>query len=119
MNKHKSSCSKASCYVVGKVNYETLNTLYERKSETNNDNKRELLWDTRAYLTVTPHLDDFMSPLITTNQPKIMKGIAKGLVIEGIGTVNYSIKDDKGADFTITTQAFYTPEVTRRIFSPK
>jgi hypothetical protein len=78
-----------------------------------------LLWDTGATLSVTPYMEDFISPLITTDQPKIMKGIAKGLQIQGIGTVKYQLLDDNGESYTITTQAYYTPDAKRRIFSPQ
>ena len=70
-------------------------------------------------MAVTPYLNDFTLTLITTNQPKVMKGIAAGLAIEGVGTIEYMLKDDNNETYIVKTQAFYAPKAARRIFSPQ
>jgi hypothetical protein len=110
----KDSVQEPMCLLVKAVG--NMSDLFQQKGS---NKVNELLWDTGATLTVTPHLNDFVSPLNTTSQPKIMKGIAKGLSIEGIGTVEYKVHDDAGKPYIIRTQAYYTPEAKRRIFSPQ
>ncbi|MGH7974322.1 MAG: hypothetical protein ACREBR_02255 [bacterium] len=48
-----------------------------------------------------------------------MKGITKGLPVEGIGILTWYFVDGKGIIQKIETEGLYVPEVTIRLFSPQ
>ena len=48
-----------------------------------------------------------------------MKGLAKGLDINGSGIVQYGVLDNNNTMVYLTSRAYYVPTATRRIFSPQ
>lgn len=72
----------------------TVQTMFKHGSQNNEE--VEVLWDTGATLSVTPFLQDFCTDVEPTKEAMVMKGIAKGLMVKGIGQVSYSVEDDKG-----------------------
>jgi GAG-pre-integrase domain/Zinc knuckle len=79
----------------------------------------EILWDTGATLSVTPHKIDFVTEIKECDTPRVMKGLAKGLNIAGTGEVAYTVRAQDGTDLVIRTPAYYVPQATRRILSPQ
>lgn len=79
----------------------------------------EILWDTGATSSVGNHQSDFVGPIEPSIHAKVMKGIAKGLKIEGIGKISYQVVSDTGKTFIIESPAFYVPDANRKIFSPQ
>lgn len=79
----------------------------------------EVLWDTGATLSVSAHKEDFIGVITPTATKQVMKGIAKGLNISGMGEIAYKLLMDDNSTVTITTPAYYVPLANRRIFSPQ
>jgi hypothetical protein len=79
----------------------------------------EVLWDTGATLGVSPNLSDFVSTIKTTTASRTMKGIAKGLVIEGIGEVDHKLQTTTNDYIILRIPTYYVPGANRRIFSPQ
>jgi hypothetical protein len=73
----------------------------------------EILWDTGATLSVTPHKTDYVTTIKITGSNQIMKGIAKGFKIQVIGEVEYNITTIQGDIVCIRTPAYYVPESNR------
>eukprot|EP00957_Ditylum_brightwellii_P014622 1102046-Ditylum_brightwellii.AAC.1 len=61
------------------------------------DSCKDIMLDTSATRAVTFCKDDFISFKCCHNKKKVIKGIAKGLKIEGSGTVKYQFNADDGS----------------------
>ena len=77
-----------------------------------------IVFDTGASLSVTPVLEDFVTPL---EDAKIgqMTGLADSVRIAGIGWVEWTIRDVFGKSHTIRTEAYYIKQASIRLFSPQ
>lgn len=53
--------------------------------------KHEVLWDTGATLSVSHCSDDFVSPTKACETNRVMRGLAKGLQIDGPGEIDYVV----------------------------
>lgn len=76
-----------------------------------------VIWDSGASISVSFDKRDFVGPL---TKPKLMtrlKGIAKGLTIEGQGHVLWAMHDTKGMLRLIKVPAFYVPKCRARLLS--
>jgi hypothetical protein len=71
--------------------------------------QHEVLWDTLATLGVTHNLSDFVSAIETSSITQVMKGIAKGLTIEGIGEIDHMILTEDGSYKVLRTPTYYIP----------
>jgi hypothetical protein len=56
----------------------------------------DVMWDTGATVSVTPHKNDFVTLITKTKSLQVMKGIAKGLMIEGTDDIEYAITTPEG-----------------------
>ena len=63
-----------------------------------------VIFDTGCSCSLTPIMDDFVSKLDTTDVEE-MRGLADAVSIEGIGWVEWPIRDVFGRIHTIRTQA--------------
>jgi hypothetical protein len=73
-------------------------------------NETHIVIDTGASITITNCKTDFMTT-IDPVQPAQLKGIASGLTIEGIGSVNYSFLADDGSVQDVTLHnVLYVPK---------
>lgn len=74
--------------------------------------------DSGASTSVTPFREDFVGDMIPLNDQKVA-GITETAVIEGIGSVEWTVFDDFGNKGTIKTLAYYMPKANIRLFSPQ
>ena len=78
-----------------------------------------LLFDTGASMSMTPRLEDFITPPKPVNISPI-KGIAGSLQPIGIDTVRYTIKDDNGDDIQLfIPDVLYCPAIPITLISPQ
>lgn len=77
-----------------------------------------IVFDTGCSLSITPFKEDFVDDL---GEPdcKEMKGLADSTRIEGMGTVEWTVRDLYGQVGTIRTKAYLIPQATIRLFSPQ
>ena len=69
-----------------------------------------LILDTGASVTVTNCVDDFVTPPRPV-QNTTLQGIASGLEVHGVGTVNYTVMNNEGYPVTITIAGtLYVPK---------
>ncbi|MGH3053525.1 MAG: hypothetical protein ACRDL7_00930 [Gaiellaceae bacterium] len=78
-----------------------------------------VIFDSGSTKTVSPNKLDFLGDIKTPPVRTVLKGISKGLPVEGIGTVQWNFIGDDGKAFFIRTEAFYVPELSLRLFSPQ
>ena len=78
-----------------------------------------VIFDTGATKPVTFEQSDFVGPLRRPASPMMMKGIAKGLRIYGIGLLEWKFLDDQGLIQTIKTEGYYIPGLRTRLLSPQ
>ena len=65
--------------------------------------------DTGASFSLTPYLEDFVTPL---EKPEIdeMHGLTDSVKVQGVGWVEWTIRDYFGQVALIWTQAYYIPQ---------
>ena len=66
------------------------------RSTLKSDSTFSVIWDSGASVTITPNTDDFDGPLLKPDTITQVKGIAKGLRVEGQGYVMWSFHDTYG-----------------------
>jgi hypothetical protein len=79
----------------------------------------KLLWDTGATLTVTPQEEDFLTAITVSEKSQLLRGLEKGLNINGMGVAESTIRMKDGAYESSRTPAYLVRESARRYFSPK
>jgi hypothetical protein len=77
----------------------------------------EILWDTGATFSVSPFLSDFVDEPKFLGKNQTLRGVQNNVVIEGVGTVDFTVWDSAGELFVIRSAAYYLPKSNRRIFS--
>eukprot|EP00957_Ditylum_brightwellii_P103653 7896765-Ditylum_brightwellii.AAC.1 len=82
------------------------------------DSCKSIMLDTGSTRTVTFYKDDFISFKCCCKK-KVIKGIAKGLKIEGSETVEYQFNANDSSLLVIQCEAFYVPVVLMRLLSPQ
>jgi hypothetical protein len=82
------------------------------------DSQLPIVIDTGASISLTPNKSDFVSE-ITTSTTEEMKGISDSVKIEGLGWVEWQIRDVFGRVQLVRTQAYYVPVANIRLFSPQ
>jgi hypothetical protein len=75
----------------------------------------KVLWDTGA--TLGPNLSNFVTTIKTTTASMIMKGMANGLVIEGIGEVDHKLQTTTNNYNILRIPTYYVPGASCWIFS--
>jgi hypothetical protein len=78
-----------------------------------------IVFDTGCSVSITPHLSDFIGPLM---KPKCstIKGVGNAHhQIKGYGLVEWTKFDLHGYEFTIRTYAYHVPSADIRLFSPQ
>jgi Reverse transcriptase (RNA-dependent DNA polymerase) len=78
-----------------------------------------VIWDSGATRSITAYRSDFVGPITPPSVPLILGGIASGLRVEGLGTVEWSFLSDCGRLLTLPIPAFYVPDCTQRLLSPQ
>ena len=77
-----------------------------------------IVFDTGASFSVSPLASDFVSDLETPSVDR-MTGLADSVLIEGVGWVEWPIRDMFGNVHRIKTRAYFVPKATIRLFSPQ
>lgn len=80
-------------------------------------NEAHLVIDTGASISITNCKSDFTTP-VDPVQPATLKGIASGLSIEGIGSVQYSFLTDDGTMQDLTLHSVIRSEMFSAPFVP-
>ena len=65
--------------------------------------------DSGATISITPIQEDFLSIPVPTNRV-VLQGITKGLTIEGLGTVEWTMPSPNGNPISFQAQAYYVPK---------
>ena len=84
---------------------------YERKMTP-------IVVDTGATISISPDITDFVSELDPVTDNKL-NGLGHTIKIEGIGWVEWTVRDYYGKVTRIRTRAFYVPQGDIRLFSPQ
>jgi hypothetical protein len=69
-----------------------------------------VIWDSGASVSISPDKNDFVGPLKSPGAITQLKGIAKGLQIEGFGHVMWAINDSSGNLQMVKVPAYYAPQ---------
>ena len=78
-----------------------------------------LVFDTGCGFSIAPCRDDFIGEVAPAPQGIGVTDFANGRrSVEGIGTVEWSVRDSLGRTSVIRTQAYYLPSATVRLFCP-
>jgi hypothetical protein len=77
-----------------------------------------IVFDTGASFSLTPFLEDFVDGIEPATE-KEMNGINSSVKIEGVGWVEWTIRDVFGHVCLIRTRAYYIPESSICLFSPQ
>ena len=65
--------------------------------------------DSGATISITPFKEDFLSTPIPTDRA-VLQGIPKGLMIKGLGMVQWTIPSPNGDPTSFQAQAYYVPK---------
>ena len=76
-----------------------------------------VIWDSGASISISPDKNDFIGPLESPGAITQLKGIAKGLRIEGFGHVMWAINDSSGNLRMVKVPAYFAPKVRVRLLS--
>jgi len=77
----------------------------------------ELIWDSKASISITHDPKDFPDGFTKPAMATQLKGIAKGLKIEGEGHVEWLVHDTQGNLRTLRVPAYYVPKIRVRLLS--
>jgi hypothetical protein len=83
------------------------------------DSCKDIMIDTGTSRAVTFYKDDFISFKCCCKKKKVIKGIAKGLKIEGSGTVKYQFNANDGSVIVLQCEAFYVSDMHMILLSPQ
>jgi hypothetical protein len=76
-----------------------------------------IIWDSGASISISPDKDDFVGPLTSPGMGTKLKGIVKGLSIQGQGHVMWAVPDTSGQLRAIKVPAYYVPQARVRLLS--
>ena len=87
------------------------------RSSMSNNAVFPVIWDSGASVTISPDKSDFVGSIVSPSTITQLKGIAKGLRIEGQGNVRWCVHDTLGNLRTLTLPAYYVPKIRIRLLS--
>ena len=77
-----------------------------------------VIFDSGASLAISPMKEDFVGPITTFTKPRFLGGMANGMPIVGMGTVQWCFKAvDK--ILVIHSKCYYVPDCKARLISPQ
>ncbi|MGH7974269.1 MAG: hypothetical protein ACREBR_01990, partial [bacterium] len=71
----------------------------------------DVIFDSGSSIPVTPSRKDFKGEIREPPKNLILKGITKGLPVQGIGILTWYFVDDEGIIQKIETEGLYVPEM--------
>ncbi|KAG7373658.1 reverse transcriptase RNA-dependent DNA polymerase [Nitzschia inconspicua] len=74
--------------------------------------------DTGASVSITPDINDFIGPISPPDLPSL-QGLGSSSVVEGVGTVEWQVRDFLGNVRTIRTKAYLVRTAPVRLLSPQ
>ena len=74
-------------------------------------------FDSGATITISPFREDFVD--YAASEGSVLQGLAKGLEIEGTGTVRWAMTLDDGTTTVLEAPAYYVPAARCRLLSPQ
>jgi hypothetical protein len=77
----------------------------------------QLIWDSGASISISFDRSDFVGPMESAGFCTKLKGIAKGLSIQGKGHILWSVLDKQGMLRHLKLPAFYVPSARVRLMS--
>ena len=81
------------------------------------DSSFKLIWDSGASHCITNNKQDFIGPIRSAGFLKTLTGLARGLVIRGVGTVAWTVLDVNGKPRTLKLEAYLVPKSPVRLLS--
>ena len=76
-----------------------------------------MIWDSGASFSLSPYKEDFVGPIKPAPIGLTIRGIAKGLVIAGVGHVAWTFEDEDGMLRTFKVPAYFVPKASIRLLS--
>jgi hypothetical protein len=76
-----------------------------------------IIWDSGASVSISPNKDDFVGPMTSPGIGTRLKGIVKGLSIQGKGHVMWTVLDTSGQLRALKVPAYYVPQARVRLLS--
>ena len=77
-----------------------------------------IIFDPGASLAISPFKEDFIGECSAPEHPLFLGGLANGMPIEGIGTVEWTFRAGK-QNLAIKTKFYYVPRCKARLISPQ
>ena len=81
------------------------------------DSSFKLIWDSGATHSITNNKSDFIGPIRSVGFFKTLTGLARGLLITGVGTVGWTVMDVNGKPRTLKVEAYLVPKSPVRLMS--
>ncbi|EEC45027.1 predicted protein [Phaeodactylum tricornutum CCAP 1055/1] len=78
-----------------------------------------VIWDTGASLSISHEAGDFVSEVRPPPTPLVLKGLAKGLNIVGVGTVEWLVLSQDGMPCLLCLDAYLVPLAGQRLLCPQ
>jgi hypothetical protein len=78
-----------------------------------------VIWDTGASLSISHEAGDFVSEVRPPPTPLVLKGLAKGLNIVGVGTVEWLVSSQDGTPRLLCLDAYLVPSAGQRLLCPQ
>jgi hypothetical protein len=78
-----------------------------------------VIWDTGASLSVSHEAADFVSEVKPPPAPLVLKGLAKGLNIVGVGTIEWLVASEDGTPRLLRLEAYLVPAAGQRLLCPQ
>ena len=100
---------------------QAIKSVFVAQAQTNQAIGKEshynVIWDSGASVSISPSKHDFVGCVKPAPAGLTLQGIAKGLRVEGIGTIAWSFLDTEGMLRTIKVKALYVPATKVRLLS--
>ncbi|MGH7974203.1 MAG: hypothetical protein ACREBR_01660 [bacterium] len=71
----------------------------------------DIIFDTGAFVAVTPIRNDFIGELRAPPANLVLKGISRVLPVQGIGNIRWYVIDDCDKVKVIETEGYYVPDI--------
>jgi hypothetical protein len=87
------------------------------RNSMNKESTFSIIWDSGASISISPNKNDFVGPITSPGLGTRLKGIVKGLTIQGKGHVMWTVLDTSGQLRALKVPAYYVPQARVRLLS--